>query len=433
MANYRAIANGDWSDLAIREDNSSGSLVASSVLPWINDIVYSNNYTIEVDQDVEVKEIRNTVLSWTAVAGGGFTITSNNDIEITADLMYCHGVAGMVLLDMVLLDISSASVDNEITLNANINAGLQGLPVQYDGSGTLNINGSVSWVSYTSSSLSILRGWCIINLVGTIYRHMIDSRSSAISIRLNNDKNKDVNLNIFGIIEGGLASSCHGIRMEPELEGTAIKIKFEGIITSTGVTGCPFWIYGSTIDIELNDSIIEWDKRLFMIQTSGHSYGANSKFVFNNCLLHQTGDEQPLIYMDTLSNQTKKIKFYFNDTEIQTDSIFPLRWRNFYFNNTKPKTRKLRCCENNPIYMYNSYVGNPTELDVRDWTLYGGNLELEWSLKVPAPDLVAKWVPTDDTIGTADFQLDDINSNLAIINDWIKKASLSIPHNQDLV
>jgi hypothetical protein len=60
MANYRAIANGNWSSLAIWEDDSIGYFAPSSVLPTSADNVYSNNFTVTIDGTRNAFTIRNT-------------------------------------------------------------------------------------------------------------------------------------------------------------------------------------------------------------------------------------------------------------------------------------------------------------------------------------------------------------------------------------
>lgn len=63
MANYRAIANGNWSSLAIWEDDSLGYFSASSVLPTSLDDVYSNNFTVTIDGTRTASTIRNTAFT----------------------------------------------------------------------------------------------------------------------------------------------------------------------------------------------------------------------------------------------------------------------------------------------------------------------------------------------------------------------------------
>jgi hypothetical protein len=60
MANYRAISNGNWSNLAIWEDDSLGYFSASSVLPTTADNVYANNFTVTIDGTRNAFTIRNT-------------------------------------------------------------------------------------------------------------------------------------------------------------------------------------------------------------------------------------------------------------------------------------------------------------------------------------------------------------------------------------
>jgi hypothetical protein len=60
MANYRAIANGNWSSLAIWEDDSLGYFSPSSVLPGSSDDVYANNFTVTIDGTRNAFTIRNT-------------------------------------------------------------------------------------------------------------------------------------------------------------------------------------------------------------------------------------------------------------------------------------------------------------------------------------------------------------------------------------
>jgi hypothetical protein len=63
MANYRAIANGNWSNLAIWEDDSLGYFSASSVLPTTSDDVYANNFTVTIDGTRNASTIRNTAFT----------------------------------------------------------------------------------------------------------------------------------------------------------------------------------------------------------------------------------------------------------------------------------------------------------------------------------------------------------------------------------
>jgi hypothetical protein len=63
MANYRAIANGNWSNLAIWQDDSLGYFANSTVLPTTADDVYANNFTVTIDGTRNANTIRNTAFT----------------------------------------------------------------------------------------------------------------------------------------------------------------------------------------------------------------------------------------------------------------------------------------------------------------------------------------------------------------------------------
>ncbi len=63
MANYRAVANGNWSNLATWQDDSLGYFAASSVLPTSADNVYSNNFTVTIDGVRNANLITNTAFN----------------------------------------------------------------------------------------------------------------------------------------------------------------------------------------------------------------------------------------------------------------------------------------------------------------------------------------------------------------------------------
>jgi hypothetical protein len=69
MANYKAVASANWSALATWQDDSTGSYVNSTVLPGATDVVYANNFTVTLDINVTVLELRTTTA--TNVNAGG--------------------------------------------------------------------------------------------------------------------------------------------------------------------------------------------------------------------------------------------------------------------------------------------------------------------------------------------------------------------------
>jgi hypothetical protein len=63
MANYRAISSGNWSNLAIWQDDSLGYFANSTVLPTSIDDVYANNFTVTIDGTRNASTIRNTAFT----------------------------------------------------------------------------------------------------------------------------------------------------------------------------------------------------------------------------------------------------------------------------------------------------------------------------------------------------------------------------------
>jgi hypothetical protein len=57
---------------------------------------------------------------------------------------------------------------------------------------------------------------------------------------------------------------------------------------------------------------------------------------------------------------------------------------------------------------------------------------MEGTLIVPSKENVAIWVPVDDTVWTADFNLSEVMTALWVVNEWVQKASKFIPHTTNL-
>jgi hypothetical protein len=93
MANYRAISSGLWSNLAIWQDNSSGSFIASVAFPGVNDDVYSNNFNVTIDVNFSIRSLRNTSAT-SIIAGGGYLV--NNGVSGTVSFECISG--GVVLI-----------------------------------------------------------------------------------------------------------------------------------------------------------------------------------------------------------------------------------------------------------------------------------------------------------------------------------------------
>lgn len=120
MANRRAIATGNWSNPAIWDDGVS--------LPAVGDNVYSNTFTVTIDQDVTVVLISNQASS-PAVAGGGFILNASRTLTANA--------TGISILTFAANSPSTANfIGNPLCIN-------NGWAIRHTGTGTLNFTGNI--------------------------------------------------------------------------------------------------------------------------------------------------------------------------------------------------------------------------------------------------------------------------------------------------
>ena len=417
MANYKAVVNGNWSSLATRQDDSSWSFLASTVLPWISDTVYTNNKIVTIDQNVSVVALDNRSTTW-VTAWGYFTITSNVDTTIIADL-YCSA-------NIDLFFITSANTTNTITIIWDcVYVWLQSRHINYDGKWTLDYYGNIQCTSYTQYPINITRWGSTLNFYGNINR-VADNRSYWIYCCPTNEPELKNYVNIVWNMSDWPARWFYfkKINTSNELEFT-----FEGNIDTSD------WHWGIElvqwyITWYINNSIFEWTCFALDVYFSATNFNPNSKITLTNVSMNQTGNQWPLIYSIT----TWWVHLHFKDCDINQTwtPCFPICAGYATFEYTVPKSWQLINDNNSPTYMYSSYVWNPTESDVRDWTVYWWNSELEWTLVVPSPSNVASGVPTDDTVWTADFNLSEVMTALWVVNEWVQKASKFIPHTTNL-
>lgn len=171
MANYKAVANGNWSNLAIWQDNSSGSFVASTVLPRAADDVYSNSYQVTIDQNITVASIRNN--STTGIANGsysGFYITTSKTLTFTGLGVYkiAPNFGGWW---MSLIYITGSNLTLNIIGNiTNDTTGNSGALNMSGSNVTVNITGNIITGPYQSDQSVVSVGAnCTVNHTGNVY------------------------------------------------------------------------------------------------------------------------------------------------------------------------------------------------------------------------------------------------------------------------
>ena len=142
MANYRAVANGNW---------SSGATWAGGAVPPNGEghNIYSNNFTVTIDTNVDVALITNAAITASFVgggtnasAGGGFDVTASG-FTITGNLSATTNAARSTV-------VFSGASGTTLTVNGNVTgfhgSGNRGT-ISSTGGGSLTINGNVSTTS----------------------------------------------------------------------------------------------------------------------------------------------------------------------------------------------------------------------------------------------------------------------------------------------
>ena len=174
MANYKAVANGNWSDLAIWQDNSSGSFVASTVLPGASDDVYGNNFTVTIDQDITVASLRTTSATG-IVQQGSFTVAY---YVLTSRTIICTGL-GIVTPVATTRTMIIDALNSVVNIIADVQAGN-------------NASGGNEWAIQLVSTPTLT-----VNHTGNVY-HLYTGTGLSRAIQINSGNTYNFTGNIYG-------------------------------------------------------------------------------------------------------------------------------------------------------------------------------------------------------------------------------------------
>ena len=222
MANVRAFRSGNWSDTnpATSPWGTGGALYA----PAAGDDVYSNTFTIHVDQNVTVNSVTNgtaTSRLWkdgaTTTASGGGTFNLLNGVTITANVPFQSATLSPTI---------SLTGTNSSTLVGYIVGGTGNtyIGAKNTGSGIFNVTGSIFAGSGTSSYGCENASIGTLNITGTVTG---GSSSAAYGI-LNTSIGTII---ITGSVTAGTGSAAYGINNSST--GTAIIV---GNVVATSAT-----------------------------------------------------------------------------------------------------------------------------------------------------------------------------------------------------
>lgn len=379
MALRYAVANGNWSSTATWNGGT---------LPTSADDVYSNNFTVTVDQNVTVLSLRNTAGA-PAVAGGIFVLTNGVSVNATGTGLV-NNSGTTTLIDFTLASPNSATVtstnisgtggnpntNNAVvrlsgtgTLTLNSNWAVNGSVVAITANGIFNLNGSGGHVSTitTQNGINITAALATLNWVG----NMTFVGTNAWAYMSNNGTPITSTINITGNIKGSDTQTASGILTNGILNVTGTVSAAPASSSGVAVSGA----VGSTVTV--NGITQSNNARVLAISSTGLLTVSGQIICVNECY--------PISCTRTRLSNSLSTQITF-----QTDVV----------------------ATNKTLYSPGTALGNPAVTDVRNGTTYASGA-LTGTLKVPPASSVAVGVPVDNTTGTAIISVTDMGALLA--------------------
>jgi hypothetical protein len=364
MANYKAVANGNWSNLATWQDNSTGVFLASTVLPGASDVVYFNNFTVQMDVNATVSQIRND--STTGVTAGGTGVISTSR-TVNADLFRASAV---------LITISAVS-PSVVNMTGNIPGTVANSfnnCVNMTGDSTLNFVGNVvgSLVNgvQSVSAINVSTGGTL-NLTGNV---------------TGGNNNGFTSFSTFGV-RAGLNSTINIVGNVNSGIGTIANAGVANTTTATiNITGNVTGNFGLGANANSNAGVYITD-------------GANLCSIVGNVIANNGGygvfaQENPVKIVGNLTNSSNGT-MAFRGGKLFLEQ--PTQWE---FRKTDLSTITL--------YTPGVATGFPATTNVRTGTLYGPTNNLTGTCAVPPAAAVSLGVPVDNTVGTGYLNATDI-------------------------
>lgn len=389
MSRY-AVASGNWSNPAIWDGGT---------LPTAGQTVRPNGFTVTIDQDITVSELRNDA-SAPAVAGGlfvlsgSFTVTANlRHASLSTTLFTFNGVAG----------VTGTIVGSLIgTGNSSV------YMLTHTGGGTLNINGANNSTSMFGNKFVSFSGNGVLNWTGLVNRGL----GATIFVRVTGNGQA----NLTGLFYGGgddgnsiasyayyISSPNANVTFNGNVDGGINRTDRYCIYSDSGSTitingnitantgGNPVWIAGNST-LNVNGDIITTTSRVPIVITGAAT------------LNHVSGTLSPSASAVAISNSNTNANIFLNGNVVNNGRVLPIAtpvlslpatpfsWT--FQGPTVGSTRVMYTLDALPA----SYT--PTPANVRAGTTYNQGASVG-TLAVPAANQVAVGIPVDNTVGTA--------------------------------
>jgi len=389
-----AIASGNWSNSAIW----NGGLG----LPTASDDVAANGFTVTIDQNINVLQLR-TLVTGSAASGGGFvindnyTITANINAGTTNCLTFNSGSAGFTIngdIDTINAGTNIATLiingTGTITINGNLKRTTTGSGrslITINSISTININGNV-----TPAASAVTANTIVANTAGTT----INITGPISILPVNNIPVITLNSLAGTININGNISTNYTTNPIINLPGVGSIITVTGSVTTNGTTGGQLISTNQPIQIYITGSL--------------RAGTASTLNLSGNSTVIVQGPISSSISASGVISTSAGATNIFTGPFYNTGS-----WNAVYANNmqiinnvTSSWTVDLSNGTQKTLVTANQLAGYPTTNNVRHGIPYGPGNEFTGSLAMPDPSTVKTGVATDNTTGSAILTSQDL-------------------------
>jgi hypothetical protein len=350
MAVRYAVATGNWSNTATWNGGT---------LPTSADDVYSNGFTVTIDQNVTVLSLRNT--SGTGItAAGGFIVTGS--FTITADFYFAGGN---------LLTYNGTGTLNIIgNIPVHVQEGGGSNCWNFTGSGNITVIGNINTAKSAGRSSINKTGSGKLTMTGNISLES-NLNHNAITISAG-DVEITGNITNSATVAGNTNVILHS--------GTGSLVVIGQLVNNSTANGTPNIVVSSTTSL--------YFKHIgSMINTS----------IIGNCVSIINYTSIVICTGPFISSSSAMLPFvcYRMNYQKTIGSYFELR--DSSTNGALPPAASAPAAR---LVSPDTVVDAPIPANVRNGVTYA-LATLTGTLNVPSPDSVAKGVPTDNTVGNA--------------------------------
>lgn len=364
MANVYAVKSGNWSDTTVWN---------TGTLPAVVDIVRPNGFTVVINQDITVSELRSDA-STPAVVGGTFDIYTNCIINCTTIRPGFNSITGHSV--------------------RNYNPGITTINSTITGANPILLNDTIGTLIIVGNIICSANGWITVtNQNGnlTIIGNLSFTGSGNNSTLLSN--NSSGVTNITGNLTGGPATTNN-----VTIRNSTGIINITGNVIGGANASNNFAIANSSIGtINITGTVLANIAPSISSTTAGiiNVIGQLQASTTANAV-QSTSTTATNIFSGPLINSGSRNAIYCYNVQLYDDVT------------TRYTIGVSGSTDTISLVSPDQVTGVPSGSDVRTGTIYGPGNELTGSMNVPDPNSVSYGVAVDQTTGSALVKPEDI-------------------------